>query len=49
MYQVKVRSLPEIIFMVRGRNEWTQAKYERYIKEGRGRGSGKDYKPWLKI
>lgn len=49
MYQVKVRSLPEVIFMVRGRREWTQAKYERYIKEGRGRGSGKDYKPWLTI
>ncbi|WP_224311971.1 MULTISPECIES: TnsA endonuclease C-terminal domain-containing protein [Nostocaceae] len=49
MYQVKVRSLPEVIFMVRGRREWTQAKYERYIKEGRGRGSGKHYKPWLTI
>ncbi|BAY32861.1 Tn7-like transposition protein A [Nostoc carneum NIES-2107] len=35
--------------MVRGRREWTQAKYERYIKEGRGRGSGKQYKPWLTI
>ncbi|MDM9581939.1 MULTISPECIES: TnsA endonuclease C-terminal domain-containing protein [unclassified Nostoc] len=35
--------------MVRRRREWTQAKYERYIKEGRGRGSGKDYKPWLTI
>ncbi|MBG1266644.1 TnsA endonuclease C-terminal domain-containing protein [Nostoc sp. WHI] len=35
--------------MVRGRGEWTQAKFERYRKEGRGRGSGKDYKPWITI
>lgn len=38
-----------VIFMVRGRGEWTQAKFERYRKEGRGRGSGKDYKPWITI
>lgn len=25
------------------------AKYERYIKEGRGQGEGKDYLPWTKI
>lgn len=36
-------------FMVRGRREWTQAKFERYMKEGRGRGSGKEYKPWITI
>jgi hypothetical protein len=35
--------------MVRGKGEWTQAKFERYIKEGRGKGSGKDYKPWITI
>ena len=35
--------------MVRGRGEWTPAKFERYMKEGRGRGSGKDYKPWITI
>ena len=40
-----MRSLSGVIFMVRGRGEWTQAKFERYRKEGRGRGSGKDYKP----
>lgn len=27
--------------------EWNQEKYERYIKEGRGKGVGSDYKPWL--
>lgn len=25
---------------------WTKEKLERYIKEGRGQGVGKDYKPW---
>jgi hypothetical protein len=29
--------------------EWTQAKFEGYIKEGRGKGSGKDYKPWHRV
>ncbi|WP_375495497.1 hypothetical protein [uncultured Nostoc sp.] len=33
--------------MARGRQEWTQAKFERYIKEGRGQGSGEKYKPWI--
>lgn len=27
--------------------EWTESKFNRYIKEGRGQGIGKDYKPWL--
>lgn len=26
--------------------QWTKAKFERYIKEGRGQGIGADYKPW---
>lgn len=30
-------------------NEWTKEKLKRYIKEGRGQGTGKDYKPWVKI
>ncbi|MDZ8238661.1 MAG: TnsA endonuclease C-terminal domain-containing protein [Nostoc sp. ChiQUE01a] len=29
--------------------EWTQTKYDKFIKEGRGQGSGKDYKPWITI
>lgn len=29
--------------------EWTQNKYERFLKEGRGQGVGKEYKPWLTI
>ncbi|MBW4558193.1 MAG: hypothetical protein KME59_20120 [Trichormus sp. ATA11-4-KO1] len=33
--------------MARGRQEWTEAKFERYIKEGRGQGSGENYKPWI--
>lgn len=32
----------------RGRT-WTNSKYERYLKEGRGTGEGKEYKPWLRI
>lgn len=27
--------------------EWTQAKFEKYLKEGRGKGVGKDYLPWI--
>lgn len=26
---------------------WTEAKFNRYIKEGRGQGTGKDFLPWL--
>ena len=35
--------------MARSRYDWTQAKFERYVKEGRGKGRGKDYKPWITI
>jgi len=31
----------------RRRYEWTEKKIERYIKAGRGSGTGKAYKPWL--
>ncbi len=37
------------IVMARSKRGWTQAKFERYLKEGRGQGMGKDYVPWLKI
>jgi hypothetical protein len=33
----------------RSRRDWTQDKFERYIKEGRGQGSGSNYQPWIKI
>jgi hypothetical protein len=33
----------------RGRGEWTQAKFERYVKEGRGQGSGENYRPWITV
>ena len=26
---------------------WTQAKFEQYLKSGRGQGTGSNYKPWL--
>lgn len=35
--------------MARSRYEWTQAKFERYVKEGRGKGRGRNYKPWITI
>ena len=35
--------------MARNRYDWTQTKFERYVKEGRGEGRGKDYKPWITI
>ena len=35
--------------MGRRKQDWTKAKFERYLKEGRGQGSGKDYKPWITI
>lgn len=28
---------------------WTKAKYKRFLKEKRGQGTGKDYKPWYTI
>jgi len=28
---------------------WNETIYRRYIREGRGQGEGKDYKPWLTI
>ncbi len=35
--------------MARTKQEWTKAKFERYMKENRGQGSGKNYQPWIKI
>lgn len=35
--------------MGRGNREWTQAKFERYVKEGRGFGNGENYKPWITV
>ncbi|WP_219834243.1 TnsA endonuclease N-terminal domain-containing protein [Paenibacillus sp. R14(2021)] len=35
--------------MAKRNRDWTAAKIERRIKEGRGQGCGKDYKPWLTI
>lgn len=29
--------------------KWDEEKYKKYVKEGRGNGTGKDYKPWLTI
>ncbi|WP_422448978.1 TnsA endonuclease C-terminal domain-containing protein [Thermoanaerobacterium sp. DL9XJH110] len=29
--------------------DWSEEKYRRFLKEGRGQGEGKDYKPWLTV
>ncbi|MGK7920603.1 MAG: hypothetical protein AB4080_11425 [Trichodesmium sp.] len=35
--------------MARSKREWQFAKFERYLKEGRGQGEGKTYVPWIQI
>jgi hypothetical protein len=35
--------------MSRYNSEWTEDKYQRFLNEGRGQGTGADYKPWLTI
>lgn len=35
--------------MGRGKRDWTQDKFSRYVKEGRGQGQGESYKPWITI
>ncbi|GIO69980.1 TnsA endonuclease N-terminal domain-containing protein [Paenibacillus cookii] len=35
--------------MAKRKRQFTEAKIERMIQEGRGQGSGKDYLPWLTI
>lgn len=35
--------------MSKFRYGWDEQKYERFIKEGRGKGEGKDYNPWIHI
>ncbi|MEM1168768.1 MAG: TnsA endonuclease C-terminal domain-containing protein [Cyanobacteria bacterium P01_H01_bin.35] len=35
--------------MARSKGEWECAKFERYLKEGRGEGEGKNYVPWIQI
>ena len=35
--------------MGKRRPAWDYQHYIRYLKEGRGQGSGSDYKPWIYI
>jgi len=35
--------------MAKRKVEWTRQKYEKFLKEKRGLGEGKDYIPWLNI
>jgi TnsA endonuclease N terminal/TnsA endonuclease C terminal len=32
-----------------GKKQWTQAKFDSYLKEGRGQGEREKYKPWLTV
>jgi len=35
--------------MARSKYDWTQAKFERYVKDEWGKGRRKDYKPWITV
>jgi len=35
--------------MAKRRRVWNQGTYEKYVRDGRGCGSGADYKPWIRI
>ncbi|MFY3791696.1 TnsA endonuclease C-terminal domain-containing protein [Ureibacillus sp. MALMAid1270] len=35
--------------MTKRNQSWNENKYNRFVKEGRGQGAGKEYKPWLTI
>ena len=35
--------------MAKNKLSWSEEKYKRLIREGRGQGIGKEYKPWLTI
>ncbi|WP_256807408.1 TnsA endonuclease N-terminal domain-containing protein [Bradyrhizobium sp. Bra64] len=35
--------------MARRRYEWTESRIAKYVREGRGRGTGSNYKPWLRV
>ena len=39
----------EVLVMGKNRRKWGEKQYQRYIKEGRGQGTGADYIPWIKI
>ena len=39
----------EVSGMGKNRRKWSESQYRKYIKEGRGQGTGADYIPWIKI
>lgn len=41
--------LSEVLAMGKNRRKWNEKQYRKYIKEGRGQGTGADYIPWIKI
>ena len=37
------------ILVSKRNTNWNEDKLNRWIKEGRGQGEGKDYKPWITV
>lgn len=35
--------------MGRSRYQWSERKIQRWVKQGRGQGAGRDYLPWLRV
>jgi hypothetical protein len=48
-YNICTWSIMYRFFMPRNKRDWTEEKRDRYLKEGRGQGSGRDYKPWIEV
>lgn len=44
-----IRFLQRKWSMAKRNHSWNENKYNQFIKEGRGQGAGKEYKPWLTI
>jgi len=43
---VYIQSSRGEFFVGRSRRDWTEDKFERYLKEGRGEGSGRNHIPY---
>ena len=47
-YTITIKQRVVIVIAKRLRT-WNQTKFEKYIKDGRGRGAGADYLPWITV
>ena len=41
--------IPRRDYLAKQHRDWNRDIYQRYMREGRGQGKGKDYIPWIKI